>query len=109
MKFCTYVVGITLTVTTLKIIFYVLPFSAGVHIGIFWDPFWCVIFYILETAQCLFMKFCADFYKIFMAPFYVLGSTRAQQLAYVVKVRTSTFIRNTHDFGDVYFDNIFAL
>ena len=66
----TNVFGITLTVTTLKIIFHVMFSSAGGYFGIFWGPFWCEVFYFLRTVQYsfhgIFYRFLKTLWPYFM-------------------------------------------
>ena len=67
MKFCTYVFGITLTVTTLKIIFHVMSSSAGGYFGIFWAHF-CVWFSISWELffHEIFYRFLKVLWTLFM-------------------------------------------
>ena len=64
-KFCTDVLGITLTVNTLKMIFHAMCSSARGHFGVFLGPFWCVIFYFLIPVHYFFAKVCIDLKNLY--------------------------------------------
>ena len=71
MKICEDGLGITMRVTTLKIIFYVLPSASGGYFGVFLVPFWDMIFCLsmiilsIRNIQYYFMKLCRDFYGLY--------------------------------------------